>query len=216
MRAVPFDMNASCSGFIYGLAVAEALMSARGLERVVLSAAEKYSRVVDHEDRRFEIFFGDSAGALLLQPEPPEVGLEVVDITMTAHNEGTDLALTPVRGFFSMDGAAIKPIATDLLVRSARETLERNGLEVGGLRAFMAHQMNYRLLEDLVEALGVSDEQHWHNVRTAGNQGGAGVLTTLCAGLDRNELVDGDLLMLTVVGSGFTAGSALLRCVDSR
>src|SRR2546423_3600530 len=174
MSAVPFDLNASCSGFIYGLAVADALMSARGLERVVLSAAENYSRVVDHEDRRFEIFFCDSAGALLLQPEPPAAGLEVVDVTMAAHNEGTDLALTPVKGFFSMDGAAIRPIATDLLVRSARETLERNELEIGDLRAFMAHQMNYRLLEDLVEALGVSDQQHWHNVTTAGNQGGAG------------------------------------------
>jgi 3-oxoacyl-[acyl-carrier-protein] synthase-3 len=218
MRAVPFDMNASCSGFIYGLAVADALLATRGLSRVVLSAAEKYSRVVDHEDRRFEIFFGDSAGALLLQPEPPAVGLEMVDLTMDARSEGTELALTPVKGFFSMDGAAIKPIATELLVVSARAMLHRNSLEVGDLRAFMAHQMNYRLLEDLVEALGVTDEQHWHNVRTAGNQGGAGVLTTLCAGLDdhADELRDGDLLMLTVVGSGFTAGSALLRYVDTR
>jgi 3-oxoacyl-[acyl-carrier-protein] synthase III len=216
MTAVPFDMNASCSGFIYGLAVADALLSARGLRRVALVAAEKYSRVVDHEDRRFEIFFGDSAGALLLQPERPEVGLELVDLTMAARNEGTGLALTPIKGFFSMDGAAIKPIATDMLVTSAREMLERNSLEMGDLRAFMAHQMNYRLLEDLVAALEVADEQHWHNVQTAGNQGGAGVLTTMCAGLDRGDLSDGDLLLLTVVGSGFTAGSALLRYVDTR
>jgi 3-oxoacyl-[acyl-carrier-protein] synthase-3 len=216
MTAVPFDMNASCSGFIYGLAVADALLNTRGLKRVALVAAEKYSRVVDHEDRRFEIFFGDSAGALLLQPEAPAVGLELVDLTMAARNEGTELALTPIRGYFSMDGAAIKPIATDLLVQSANQMLERNGLTMSGLRAFMAHQMNYRLLEDLVAALDIADDQHWHNVQTAGNQGGAGVLTTLCAGLDGNDLADGDLLMLTVVGSGFTAGSALLRYVDTR
>ena len=216
--AVPFDMNASCSGFIYGLAVADALMATRGLTRVVLCAAEKYSRVVDHSDRRFEIFFGDSAGALLLQPEAPEVGLELVDLTMAARNEGTDLALTPVKGFFSMDGAAIKPIATEMLVRSATEMLERNDLQIADLRAFMAHQMNYRLLEELGVALGVADEQHWHNVEIAGNQGGAGVLTTLSAGLERHadELADGDLFLLTVVGSGFTAGSALFRYVDTR
>jgi 3-oxoacyl-[acyl-carrier-protein] synthase III len=218
MAAVPFDMNASCSGFIYGLAVADAMMTTRGLRRIVLTAAEKYSRVVDHTDRRFEIFFGDSAGALLLQPEPPAVGLELVDLTMDARNAGTELAITPVQGFFSMDGAAIKPIATDMLVRSASDVLERNGLDVSSLRAFMGHQMNWRLLESLVDALGVSEEQHWHNVQTAGNQGGAGVLTTLCAGLDEraDELRDGDLLLLTVVGSGFTAGSALLRYVDTR
>jgi 3-oxoacyl-[acyl-carrier-protein] synthase-3 len=117
-----------------------------------------------------------------------------------------------------MDGAAIKPIATEMLVRSASDMLERNDLDMSDLRAFMAHQMNYRLLEDLVDALGVREEQHWHNVQTAGNQGGAGVLTTLCAGLERHadELADGDLFMLTVVGSGFTAGSALLRYVDTR
>jgi 3-oxoacyl-[acyl-carrier-protein] synthase-3 len=218
LGAVPFDMNASCSGVIYALGVADAMMNTRGLTRVVLTASEKYSRVVDHEDRRFEIFFGDSAGALLLQPQAPEVGLELVDLTMAAHNEGAELALTPVKGFFSMDGAAIKPIATDLLVRSATEMLERNALAMSDLRAFMAHQMNYRLLEDLVAALDVGDEQHWHNVQTCGNQGGAGILTTLCAGLDRHadDLRDGDLLLLTVVGSGFTAGSALLRYVDTR
>ena len=218
LDAVPFDMNASCSGFIYGLAVAEALMATRGLRRVILCAAEKYSRVVDHGDRRFEIFFGDSAGALLLQPEAPEVGVELVDVTMSSRNEGTELALTPVQGYFSMDGTAIKPIATEMLVASASEMLERNRLQVTDLRAFMAHQMNYRLLEDLVDALGVSEDQHWHNVQTAGNQGGAGVLTTFCAGLERNrdDLSDGDLFLLTVVGSGFTAGSALLRWVDKR
>ncbi len=76
--------------------------------------------------------------------------------------------------------------------------------------------MNYRLLEDLTGHLGVAEEQHWHNVRTAGNQGGTGVVTALCAGIEREELADGDLLLLTVVGSGFTAGSALLRWVDER
>ncbi len=218
IAAVPFDMNASCSGFIYALAVAEALMATRGISRVVLTAAEKYSRVVDHEDRRFEIFFGDSAGALLLQPEAPEAGLELVDLTMAARNAGTELAITPVRGFFSMDGAAIKPIATDLLVGSATAMLERNELTVSDLRAFAAHQMNYRLLEDLAQALSLREEQHWHNVQTCGNQGGAGVLTVLSAGLERHaaDLRDGDLIMLTVVGSGFTAGSALLRVVDTR
>ena len=216
LRAVGFDLNASCSGFVYGLAVADGLMTRDGARRVALSAAEKYTRVIDYEDRRFAIFFGDGAATVALQSEPPERGLEVVDVSMSSRNEGADLAITPVKGFFSMDGAAIKPIATDLLVRSATDMLERHGLAIGDLRAFMAHQMNYRLLEDLVEALGVSDEQHWHNVEVAGNQGGAGIVTTLCAGVERESLSDGDLLLLTVVGSGFTAGSALLRYVDTR
>jgi len=216
LTGIHFDLNASCSNFVYGLAVARGLMATQGLRRIALSAAEKYSRVVDYEDRRFAIFFGDSAGTVLLQDERPALGAEIVDIRLRSHNEGADLALTPVRGWFSMDGAAIKPIATRLLVESATEMLEANGLEVGDLRVFLAHQMNHRLLEDLVEILGVREEQHWHNVSTRGNQGGAGIVTALCAGIEDPDrrLDDGDLLLLTVVGSGFSAGSALLRWID--
>ena len=86
-------------------------------------------------------------------------------------------------------------------------------MEIPDLKAFMGHQMNGKLLEQLTAMLGVTDDQHWHNVELCGNQGGAGVVTTLIAGLEERELPDGDLLLLTVVGSGFTAGSALLRWV---
>ncbi len=216
LRGIHFDINASCSNFAYGLAVARGLMVAQGQRRLVLSTAEKYSRVVDYADRRFAIFFGDSAAAVLLQPDPPVLGAEVVDIRLSSHNEGAGLALTPVQGWFTMDGAAIKPIATRLLVESAGDMLDAHGLTIADLRAFMAHQMNYRLLEDLVEALGVRDDQHWHNVQTRGNQGGAGIVTTLCAGIASEPLADGDLLLLSVVGSGFTAGSVLLRWIDRR
>jgi 3-oxoacyl-[acyl-carrier-protein] synthase-3 len=215
LRAVAFDLNASCSGFVYGLAVADSLMEAHGFGRVALVAAEKYTRVTDYEDRRTAIFWGDGAGAVVLSRERPAAGAEVVDVSLTGHNEGAELAVTPVGGFFTMNGPAIRPIATDLLVRSAREMLDRHGLGVSDLRAFMSHQMNMRLLEALVAELGVTDEQHWHNVELAGNQGGAGVATTLCAGLERGDVRDGDHLLLTVVGTGFTAGSALLRGVGA-
>lgn len=215
LSGIHFDLNASCSNFVYGLAVARGLMATQGLRRIALSAAEKYSRVVDYEDRRFAIFFGDSAGTVLLQDQRPVHGAEILDIRLDSHNEGADLALTPIRGWFSMDGAAIKPIATRLLVESATGMLDANGLEVADLRAFLAHQMNHRLLEDLVEILGVREEQHWHNVSTRGNQGGAGILTALCAGIEDRvpPLKEGDLVLLAVVGSGFTAGSALLRWI---
>ncbi len=74
LKAVAFDLNASCSGFVYGLAVADGLLKAQGHEHIALCAAEKYTRVVDYEDRRFAIFFGDAAGTVLLQRERPAVG----------------------------------------------------------------------------------------------------------------------------------------------
>lgn len=213
-----FDVNAACSGFVYGLKVTDALMKAHGHERAALCTAEKYTRVIDPSDRRNSIFWGDSAAAVMLQRERPAVGAEIVDVLVENLNEGADLVKIPLSGFFSMDGPAVKGIASKGMVDSATSILGRNDLEPGDLRAFMAHQANLRVLETLVDRLGLEEGRHWHNVEMFGNQGAAGVATTFCAGreLHSGELMDGDLFLLTVFGSGFTGGSALLRWIDGR
>lgn len=211
---IAFDVNAACSGVIYSLAVAQGLMRSQGYRRVAVCAAEKYSAVTDYADRRYSIFFGDSAATLLLQPERPARGAEVVDIVLENRNEGAPLVITPVGGYFHMDGPAVKRIATQGMIDCARRVLERNGLAPADVTAFMAHQANLRLLEGLAEMVGIAPEKHWHNVERVGNQSSAGVATTLSEGLHTNRLNDGDLLLLTVYGSGFTGGAALLRWVE--
>jgi 3-oxoacyl-[acyl-carrier-protein] synthase-3 len=215
LRAFAFDVNAACSGFVYGLAVAEGLMHAQGHERVAVCVAEKYTRVIDPEDRANSIFWGDAAAAVVLQAERPMVGLEIVDVNLSAHNQGADLVRIPIGGSFEMHGRAVKKIAFQGMADSALETLERNRLTVADLRGFVCHQANLRLVEALGERLGLEPGQNWHNVEMFGNQGAASVLTAFCHGLERNaqELQDGDLFLLTVYGSGFTAGSVLLRWV---
>jgi 3-oxoacyl-[acyl-carrier-protein] synthase-3 len=211
LPAIAFDVNASCSGFVYALEVADTMIKSERYSRVALCAADKYTRVVDYSDRRYSIFWGDGAGTVLLQRDRPPAGAELVDHLLLSRNKDAALATTPIHGYFAMDGAAIKPIAMELMVRSTEEMLNRHGLQVSDLRGFMGHQMNGRLLDALGERLGLSTEQHWRNVEYAGNQGGAGIATTLCAGMANNGMRDGDLLLLAVVGTGFTAGSALLR-----
>jgi 3-oxoacyl-[acyl-carrier-protein] synthase-3 len=212
-RAVAFDVNAACSGFVYGLAVANGLMQTQPHHRVAVCAAEKFTRVVDWTDRRNAIFWGDSAATVLLQRDLPAAGAELVDVVVDNVNEGADLVRIPHDGHFVMDGPRVKEIALKGFVASARAILERNGLHASDLRAFMGHQPNLRMLELLCDAIGLEDSQHWHNVEMHGNQGAAGVASTLSAGLERHaaELRDGDLFLLTVFGSGFTGGSALLR-----
>lgn len=217
LPSVALDVNAACSGFVYGLAVAQGLMAAQGFDRVALCTAEKYSRVVDPTDRKNAIFWGDSAATVMLQPEPPPVGAELVDVVLKNVNEGADLAKVPIRGYVAVEGNAVKPIADRGFIDSARDILQRHQLTSDDLRAFMGHQVNLRVLESLADTLGVNG-RHWHNVETLGNQGAAGVITTFCAGIERHagELRDGDLFLLTVFGAGFTSGSALLRWVDRR
>jgi 3-oxoacyl-[acyl-carrier-protein] synthase-3 len=215
LRATAFDVNAACSGFVYGLAVAQGLMHSQRHDRVALCTAEKYTRVIDPEDRANSIFWGDAAGAVVLQRERPTVGIEVVDVTLSAHNQGADLVRIPIGGNFEMHGRAVKKIAFQGMVDSATETLERHQLAPADLRGFVSHQANLRMIEGLSERLGIAEDRHWHNVEMFGNQGAAGVLTSFCAGLQRNadDLRDGDLFLLTVYGAGFTGGSALLRWV---
>jgi 3-oxoacyl-[acyl-carrier-protein] synthase-3 len=217
LPSVALDVNAACSGFVYGLAVARGLMETSGFGRVALCTAEKYSRVVDPTDRRNAIFWGDSAATVMLQRDPPPVGAELIDVVLKNVNEGADLAKVPIHGYVAVEGNAVKPIADKGFTDSATHILERNRLSTEDLRAFMGHQVNLRVLESLADALGVNG-RHWHNVETLGNQGAAGVVTTFCAGIERHggELEDGDLFLLTVFGAGFTSGSALLRWVDRR
>jgi 3-oxoacyl-[acyl-carrier-protein] synthase III len=218
LRATAFDVNAACSGFIYGLAVARGMLSANGEGRLALCAAEKYTRVIDPGDRANSIFWGDGAGTIVLQSERPVLGIEVVDVLLANHNEGADLVRIPIGGHFEMHGRAVKKIAFDGLVASATGILEQNELRPGDLRGFVSHQANLRMIEALADRLGLSDDQHWHNVELFGNQGAAGVLTAFCAGIEErlDELQDGDLFLLTVYGSGFTGGSALMRWLDGR
>jgi len=213
---IAFDVNAACSGFVYGLAVADSMMNSFGYKRVALTTAEMYTRVTNYDDRATCIFFGDSAATVLLSPERPTRGLEVCDIIMANVNEGAECVTTPVGGYFWQDGRAVKEYALKNFERSAREMLTRNNLTVQGLKAFCGHQANLRVLETVGAALGLAPQQHWHNVATCGNQGAAGVITAFTTALDAHkaELVDGDLFLCTVFGSGFTTGSALLRWVD--
>lgn len=214
---IAFDVNAACSGFVYGLATARAMMQSFGYRRAALCTAEMYTRVTDYDDRSTCIFFGDSATTVLLTPERPAVGFEVLDLTMGNVNEGADFVTTPVGGTFRQDGRRVKEYALRCFEASARDMLGRHGLEPQQLRAFCGHQANLRVLEEVAQRLGVRSEQHWHNVSTCGNQGAAGVITAFCAGLAEHEaeVRDGDLFLLTVFGSGFTYGSVLLRRIDS-
>lgn len=215
---IAFDVNAACSGFVYGLAVARGLVETLGLERAALCTAEKYTRVTDYDDRATCIFFGDSAATVLLCKERPRQGFEIVDLLMENINEGADYVTTPVGGTFRQDGRRVKEYALRSFEKSARDLLGRNGLAVSDLRAFCGHQANLRVLEEVGARLGVQPDRHWHNVETCGNQGAAGVITAFTTALDahRDSVHHGDLFLLTVFGSGFTTGSVLLRRIDAR
>lgn len=215
---IAFDVSAACSGFIYGLSVAQAMMLADGHNKVAVCAAEKFTKVTDYTDRTTAILFGDGAACLLLQPDPPEVGFELVDVILRNEHVGANLVVTPTRGYFRQVGKQVVRYALAGMRDRANEMLARHDLVPADIRGFIFHQANLRILEQVAEAVGVSEDQHWHNVSWAGNQSSAGVATTFCDRIERHgdDLRAGDLVMMTTYGSGFTSASALLRRIDRR
>lgn len=213
---VAFDVGAACSGFIYALQVTAGMIHAGGYGRAVCCASEDYTRLTDYTNRQTCIFFGDSAGVALMQPERPSKGLELVDVHLANVNEGAPYVGLPINGYFSQVGNKVLQYATKCFMDRSREILERNDLRAQDLRAFVGHQANLVMLNSVVGELGLTPEQHWHNVEWVGNQGAAGVATAFSQKLEehRDDLKDGDLFLLTTFGSGFTTGSALLRWID--
>jgi 3-oxoacyl-[acyl-carrier-protein] synthase-3 len=211
---VAFDVNAACAGFTYALAVSKSLMDAMGHRCVALCAADRYTTFVDYGDRRTCILFGDAAATIVLRREPPRRGgAEVVDVHLENWHAGIDLVRVPVGGYWHLESGTVNPAAGEIMWRAAQLLLDRHGLRASDLRAFIGHQANYRLLEEIAKRLGVVPEQHWSNVQTMGNQGAAGVLASYAAGVEEHAetLRDGDWILMTVVGAGCTGGSALLR-----
>jgi 3-oxoacyl-[acyl-carrier-protein] synthase-3 len=217
IHAVAFDVNGACASFAYALAAAKSFMKEMGHRKVALCCAERYTGLTDYRDRRTCVLFGDGAATLLLDTEQPPRGAEIVDILLVNDHEWIDLVSVPVGGYFEFAGSQLKEPAGQLLASNASAMLERHGLKMSDIRAFMGHQANYRLLQSVGKRLGVVEEQHWSNVRMMGNQGAAGAVTTFCEGVERHaaDLRDGDLFLLTVVGSGLTSGCVLLRWTES-
>lgn len=213
---VAFDVNAACSGFLYGLMVVEALLKSGSHRRAALVVAEKVTGITDYADRTTCIFFGDGASTALMTRDRPPAGFEVVDLLLHNEHSGARLVTTPVGGTFRQDGAAVKRFAATQMVSTARQMLDRHGLSAGDLRAFCAHQANLRIIELVADELGLAPEQHWHNVEDFGNQGAAGLSSALARGVERHadSLADGDLILLSAVGAGMTSGSALLRRIS--
>lgn len=217
INPVSFDVGAACSGFIYALRVTQGMMLAGGYQRAICCATEDYTRLTDYTNRETCIFFGDSAGVALMQPEKPARGLELVDVILVNVNEGAGHVRLPINGYFSQTGNMVLRYASECFLARSLEMLARHGLEPSDLRAFVGHQANLVMLEAVVSDLGLTPEQHWHNVEWCGNQGAAGVATAFSLKLEEHadSLKDGDLFLLTTFGAGFTTGSALLRWIDS-
>jgi 3-oxoacyl-[acyl-carrier-protein] synthase-3 len=212
-----FDVQAVCSGFVYALTVADALLRTGAHHRALVIGAEVFSRILDWNDRTTCVLFGDGAGAVVLEASD-QPGL----LACRLHADGSRAGILCTAGrvdqgkvlgdpFLRMDGPAVFKVAVEVLDSSAREVLQAANLGVNELDWLIPHQANIRILAATARRLGVPSERMIVTVDRHGNTSAASVPLALDWGVQCGMIRAGHSVLLQGVGGGLTWGSVLLR-----
>jgi len=212
-----FDVQAVCSGFVYALAVADAMIKAGAARRALVVGAEVFSRIIDFKDRTTCVLFGDGAGAVVLQASE-EPGILACEL----HADGrhVDILCTPgtVAGgqvlgdpLLKMDGQAVFKLAVGVLEDAARAVLAKAAKQGADLDWLIPHQANIRIMQSTARKLGVPMDKVIVTVDEHGNTSAASIPLALDAGVRSGRVKRGDLVLLEGVGGGFTWGAVLLK-----
>lgn len=212
-----FDLQAVCSGFVYALTVADAMIKTGTASKALVIGAEVFSRILDFSDRTTCVLFGDGAGAVVL--EASEIpGILASDL----HADGKHVGILCVPGNVSggkvlgdallkMDGQAVFKLAVGVLESAARATLAKANLTDADIDWLIPHQANIRIMQSTAKKLKMPLEKLIVTVDQHGNTSAASIPLALDASVRSGKIKRGDTLMLEGVGGGFTWGAVLLN-----
>ena len=212
-----FDVQAVCSGFIYAMTVADAMIKTGTAKRALVIGAEVFSRILDFKDRTTCVLFGDGAGAVVLEASSTP-GILATDI----HADGKYSDLLCVPGHVSggailgdpvlkMDGQAVFKLAVGVLEETALASLSKAGLNASDIDWLVPHQANIRIMQSTARKLKMPMEKVIVTVDQHGNTSAASIPLALDHGVRSGQITKGQTLMLEGVGGGFTWGSVLLK-----
>ncbi|MGA2691291.1 MAG: beta-ketoacyl-ACP synthase III [Opitutaceae bacterium] len=223
--AACFDLNAACSGFIYALDTACALLGSGRYKKALVIGAEKLSTVVDWKDRGTCLLFGDGAGAAVVgvstKPGLGLIGTRLGSLGEDAHlltipGGGSRMptsAKTIARGdqFIKMKGKEVFKLAVRVMEEAARDILEQHGLQAHQIDLVIPHQANLRIIDAIAQYLELPVERFFVNVDRYGNTSAASIPIALDEARKAGRIKPGDLSLLVAFGAGLTYGSALIR-----
>jgi 3-oxoacyl-[acyl-carrier-protein] synthase-3 len=211
-----FDVQAVCSGFIYALTVADAMIRTGTARCALVVGAEVFSRILDFDDRTTCVLFGDGAGAVVLEASD-EPGILASDL----HADGKYVGILCVPGSVSggqvlgtpllrMDGQAVFKLAVRVLEEAALATLEKAGKTTADIDWLIPHQANLRIMQGTARKLKLAPEKLVVTVHDHGNTSAASIPLALDVAVRAGQVKKGDTVMLEGVGGGFTWGAVLL------
>ena len=216
-----FDVQAVCSGFIYGLAVADNFIRAGQASTALVIGAETFSRILDWQDRSTCVLFGDGAGAVVLQGAEGNGGSKERGILSThiysdgRHHDALYVdggpSSTGTVGHLRMDGREVFRHAVVRMAEAIDTALQANGLTPGDIDWLVPHQANRRIIDAMARRLNLPDDRVVVTVDRHANTSAASIPLALCQAVGDERIRSGDLILMEAMGGGFTWGSALLR-----
>ncbi|HUP28014.1 MAG TPA: beta-ketoacyl-ACP synthase III [Chloroflexia bacterium] len=223
-NAGAFDLQAACSGFIYGLSVGTQFVKTGAYKTVLVVAAEALSRFIDWTDRGTCVLFGDGAGAVVLQASDTCSGL--MSFVLGSHGVGEDLIKLPAGGarrpatpesiadgahFIKMNGQEVYRFAVRIMGDSAVEALEKAGLSYGDISLFIPHQANLRIISSIADRLQLDPDKVFIDIAKYGNTSAASIPIALGEAVDQGRVKPGDNLLFVAFGAGLTSAASIVK-----
>ncbi len=223
-RAAAFDLEAACTGFVYGLAVGTQFIVSGLYRRVLVVGADTLTKFLDWSDRRTCVLFGDGAGAVVLEASDTPAG--ILGLELGADGSGAELLSIPAGGgrqpvtpeivgtsaqYIHMVGSEIYKFGVRVMVDAVLSTVHKAGLRLTDIDLFVPHQANSRIIESAAERLGLPPERVMVNVERYGNTSAASIPIALCEAVEAGRLKAGDTVAMIGMGSGLTWGAAIVQ-----
>ncbi len=224
-RGIPaFDISAGCTGFIYGLSLADTFITSGVCRKVLVIGAETLSKITDYRDRGTCVLFGDGAGAVILSREAGDRGI----LSTHLYSDGAHANLLYLPGggsalpashesvdsrshYLKMDGNKVFKIAVKSLEEAAMTALRHNNMTGESLDLLISHQANSRIIQAIAKRLDLPAEKVFMNIHKYGNTSAASVPIALDEAHRQKRIKKNEVVLLDAFGAGFTWGSALIR-----
>jgi 3-oxoacyl-[acyl-carrier-protein] synthase-3 len=223
-NAAAFDISAACAGWLYGISLADALITSGMHENVLVIGSEKMSAILDYTDRTTCVLFGDGAGAVLVTPGEAN-GRGILATHMRTNGRQARLLWRPAGGaalpstdetrsdrmeFVKQEGREIFKQAVVSMDESCRRVLETAGLNISEVDLVIPHQANIRIIEAVAKRLGVEDGRVFINIDRYGNTSSASIPIALDEARRQGRVGEGSMILMTAFGGGLSWGASLV------
>ncbi|MBN2300506.1 MAG: ketoacyl-ACP synthase III [Acholeplasmataceae bacterium] len=205
-EVMSFDINAACTGFVYGLEIASALLQTNRFRAALVIGGEILTKIVDYTDRNTCVLFGDGAGAMIIEPSDDQN--DTAYFFNAAKGDMND-SLT-VKKFIEMDGKKVYQFAVSAMEQAIHKILNESQLTIDDIDMVIPHQANERIIQSVAKSTGIPISKFMMNLSEYGNTSAASIPLTISEYYDQNE-TKGKKILLVGFGGGFTWGSAILK-----